>query len=72
MGLKSVGGMWKRTGAKGEFLSGRIEVNGEVVKFIAFHNEYKEPGDKKPDWRIVQSDEEGEQRPKITDEDVPF
>jgi uncharacterized protein (DUF736 family) len=47
-----VGAIWIKTGQYGDYLSISIEINGVKQNFSAFPNKYKEPGDKKPDYRI--------------------
>jgi hypothetical protein len=78
--------MWKRTGTKGDFLSGSFEPEGRegvIYKFLAFPNKDKREGDKKPDYRIVVTvDDEPKTEPpegnfiggkfQATDSDVPF
>lgn len=50
---KSIGGLWARTSAKGtDFFSGSIEIEGVKHEFLAFKNNFKEDGDKKPDYTL--------------------
>jgi hypothetical protein len=46
-----LGALWKKTGAKGEYLTGTI--NG--VPVVVFKNERKVEGSKQPDWRVLKS-----------------
>jgi hypothetical protein len=50
-----LGSLWSRTSSKGEFLSGKITIEGVEHEIILFPNSFKEPGDRKPDWRIYKS-----------------
>ena len=44
-----IGAFWQRSGAKGEYLSGQIELNGEKINVIAFKNGRKSKSNH-PDW----------------------
>ena len=59
---KSNGGLWIKTSKKGlEYLSGQIEINGCKYDFAAFKNNYKEDGDRKPDYVIKLREERSEE-----------
>lgn len=49
---KPIGGIWKRSGQYGDYLSGQIEINGQKFNFRAYENSYKKPGEKTPDFKI--------------------
>lgn len=75
MSKKSIGGLWKRDGQYGPYMSGQIEINGEKINFRVYENTYKKAGDKTPDFKIFAI----EPRPQkagikggMTEEDVPF
>jgi uncharacterized protein (DUF736 family) len=47
-----VGGIWDRATKDGKaYMS--ISMNGQ--SYVAFHNDYKKPGEKSPDWRVYKS-----------------
>lgn len=58
----SVGGLWKRTGEYGEFLSGQITLDGKEYNFTASPNKYKfeNPEAPYPDFRIFLKDKKGQ------------
>ena len=75
-----LGALWSRTGAKGEYLTGTITVNGEAIKVVCFSA--KKSSDKSPDWRVLRSVPR-ESRPEavpdqsslsapVNDSDIPF
>lgn len=70
-----IGALWINKGKKGEFLSGKITIDGEVTAIIAFRNDYKKAANH-PDYRIFLSTKQGgEQEDKIpqkTDSLEPF
>ena len=88
MGLKNAGGLWLKEGKKGKFLSGSFEPQGKggpKFQFMAFKNEDKDQNPKAPDYRIVMTEDEFEEKPRgvtgrqasqaddvMTDDDVPF
>ena len=49
----SIGAIWIKQGAKGEYLSISLELEGRQYNLTAFTNSFKESGDKKPDYRIL-------------------
>ena len=56
-GLKNVGGLWLKEGAKGKFMSGEIELGGVKQHILIFRND-KDGVEKRPDYRIYISQEE--------------
>lgn len=50
-----LGGLWTRQGRNGEFLSGKLTIDGREVEVIVFPNDRKQPGEKTPDWRVYRS-----------------
>jgi hypothetical protein len=50
--MANIGGIWKRKGTKGSFLSGQIEIDGKKIPFVAFENKYKDTPNK-PDFVIL-------------------
>jgi len=42
-----------KSGAKGSYMSGTIEVNGEKVRIVCFSA--KKTSEKSPDWRVLKS-----------------
>ena len=59
-----LGCLWQKSGAKGDYFTGTLEINGEKIAIVAFRNGNKK-SDKSPDWRILKS------RPKV-EAGVPF
>jgi hypothetical protein len=61
---QSIGALWKRKQKSDgkTYLSGQIELKGEVVKFVAFTNSFKEE-DKHPDFKIYIANENGATKP---------
>ena len=53
---KEIGALWKNTSAKGnEYFAGNIEVNGEKIKIVVFHNRDSSESNHFPDYRIYES-----------------
>ncbi len=48
------GALWIKSGAKGEYLSGVIEIDGVKTSLVAFKNQNKKEA-KHPDWKIMES-----------------
>ena len=77
---QDLGALWIKTGAKGEYMTGTIEVNGEKIGVVCFTNQHKKEA-KHPDWRILRARKQ-EEVPKSNDlpvnedeinpEDIPF
>ena len=51
-----VGALWVRSGRNGEFLSGKVTVNGTEIEVVVFKNDKKQPGERSPDWRMYKSE----------------
>lgn len=52
---KSIGALWAKTSAKGDYFTGQIELaDGSKIKIVVFRNNYKTE-DKHPDWKIFES-----------------
>lgn len=73
MGLKKVGALWAKSGKKGRFLSGVLEVDGGKIDVFVFPND-KDGNEKRPDYNImIRFDNEvvaGDSRG--TDDNFPF
>ncbi len=79
-----LGALWTRQGRSGDFLSGKITIDGVVTELVVFPNSHKKPGEKSPDWRIYKSEPRDgqspapQQKPIRTataaelDDDIPF
>lgn len=52
-GQRNIGAIWEKTISNQPALSINIIINGEEVSLLAFRNNNKEPGDKRPDWNIL-------------------
>lgn len=50
----SIGALWSKQGAKGNYLSGYVEVGGQKVNIVCFVNAHKRE-EKHPDYRILVS-----------------
>lgn len=73
-----LGALWQKRSAKGEYMTGNIEINGEKIGVVVFSND-KRGNDKAPDWRILRAKPRAEQgtpiaalAPAVTDDDIPF
>lgn len=52
--LNEIGALWKRTGAKGEYFTGTVTINGQAIELRVFKNDYKKM-DKHPDFKVFLS-----------------
>lgn len=59
----NMGALWKKSGPKGEYFSGMVEVGDEKINIVVFPNSYKK-AENQPDYRIMKSRPKGEQAPK--------
>lgn len=52
-----LGGLWlKQAQASGKkYMSGRLTIGDESVDVVVFKNEYKQEGDRTPDYRVYRS-----------------
>jgi hypothetical protein len=48
-----LGALWTKSGAKGDYMTGDITVNGETIKVVCFRAQKR--GEKSPDWRVLKS-----------------
>lgn len=68
-----LGALWKKTGAKGEYLTGTIEVNGQKINVVCFATN-NDPGSNRPAWRVLKSVPKAD-KPEASDVDdrsIPF
>jgi hypothetical protein len=65
-----LGALWAKSGGKGDYFSGEIEIGGVKTKVVVFANGFKQ-GDKHPDWIIYKSQPKGE-RTVGADDAMPF
>jgi hypothetical protein len=63
---KDIGALWIKEGPKGKYFSMVVEIDGVKQNFVGFKNQFKEPGDNKPDYRIFPKTEQ--QKPTETAE----
>lgn len=49
-----LGALWVKNGARGDYMTGTLDVNGEKVRIVAFREGNKR-NEKAPDWRIYKS-----------------
>ena len=78
---KDIGALWIKNGAKGQYMTGTIEINGEKLNIVCFTNQNKKET-KHPDWRILKAQPRPEETPAnalptrpeedINPEDIPF
>lgn len=64
--LKKLGGLWLKEGKKGKYMSGSLNHeaiewlnNNAPVQVMIFKNDYKESGDKRPDYEMYAAPKEG-------------
>jgi len=79
--LEKIGALWLKTGAKGKFLSGVIELDdNNTINVLVFPNGYKEAS-KHPDYVIYESPApdnpnrgagKAPKKEEITDDEIPF
>ena len=50
-----VGAAWKKNGAKGEYFSIQMELDGVKTNYVMFTNDYKGDNAKAPDFVILKS-----------------
>jgi hypothetical protein len=68
---KSIGALWEKTGGKGKWMSGSLELDGKVIRIVCFTNGYKKEA-KHPDWKIYLSRERGgENSPSTSPKTAP-
>lgn len=48
-----IGALWSKSGAKGEYLTGTIDMGDGPVKVVCFS--VKKTSDKSPTWRVLRS-----------------
>lgn len=70
-----LGALWTKNGAKGEYMTGTLEFNGEKVNIVCFKQQKR--GEKSPDWRVLKSvprDQAQAARPAadIDKSEIPF
>lgn len=49
-----LGALWFKTGPKGDYFSGEVEIDGTKHKLVVFANGFKD-AENKPDWIIYKS-----------------
>jgi hypothetical protein len=71
---KKVGAAWVNETADGKkYLSIVIEVDGKDLQFVAFKNTYKNVGDAKPDYNILEKSAPSKSaKPTEEPENLPF
>lgn len=66
---KSIGALWVKNNAKGEFYAGSLDnEDGTKTKIIIFKNGYKDK-DTKPDYLIYKANDT---KNNVQDNDLPF
>lgn len=70
-----LGALWLRSGAKGQYMTGVITIDGVAIKVVAFTNQNKK-NEKEPDWRILRSipkpQEDNVVPDTLDDSEIPF
>lgn len=79
---KNIGGIWKREGQYGEWLSLSVDKDallqlidrfpGQSVMLRAYPNRFKASGDKKPDYQLLPSDPKPAPKRETTEDDIGF
>lgn len=54
MEKEKLGALWVKSGPKGDFFTGEVEIDGVKTKLVIFQNGFKD-SEKKPDWIIFKS-----------------
>lgn len=67
--LKNIGGLWQKSGQKGDYFSGSVEIDGKKVAFLVFRNSKKQQP-RQPDWTIMIDD--GQPKPPTNSDLPPF
>lgn len=49
-----LGGLWHRSGKKGQYMTGTLVINGTAHEIVCFYNDRK-VNEKQPDWRVYKS-----------------
>ncbi len=62
---ESIGALWINEGQKGEFLAGKITIDGVTTSIVVFKNNYKN-ADSHPDYRIFLSNKQEKKIPQQT------
>lgn len=57
---ESIGALWKKSGAKGDYFIGTISINGVATRIVVFPNTLKK-NENEPDFRILKA------RPRVED-----
>lgn len=68
-----LGALWVKTGAKGEYMTGTVEINGAKVNIVCFRND--RASGNQPQWRVLKSVPKGEKsasRAELDAAGVPF
>lgn len=63
-----IGALWSRSGTKGMYMTGNVQINGVVHEIVCFTNDRKK-NEKQPDWRILKSRPKGEKSQSADDQD---
>lgn len=73
-----IGALWVKTSGRGDYMTGKLEIDGQTINVVCFKNDRKQPGSKQPDWRVMKSKprEETAQDQRavvdVTDAEIPF
>lgn len=73
---EELGALWAKKNDKGDFMTGQLKVNGEVIPVVVFFNQNKTK-ETQPDWRILRSEpRQPKENPlpekEVNPEDIPF
>lgn len=69
-----LGCLWEKSGSKGPYFTGTLEIDGTKHAVVVFKNGNKK-SDKAPDWRILKAQPRQQAEPPIdprTDDNIPF
>jgi hypothetical protein len=67
-----IGALWLKEKNGKKFFSGEIELNGQKHSVVVFRNTYKEEGSKQPDYNILLSQGQSQQKQDTFEDDVPI
>lgn len=71
---QELGALWIRNGAKGEYMTGTLTIDGVAIPVVCFTNQNKK-NEKQPDWRILRSipkEQKENDVSEITPDNIPF
>jgi uncharacterized protein (DUF736 family) len=49
-----IGALWIKNSSRGEFMTGKLTINGQEINVVAFPNDNKN-NERAPDWRVLRA-----------------